>query len=114
MPFSTKNGAKFKARALQFCLEDDVNILRDEDWIVHLDEETLLSENAVSSTDLQCSTISSYRCAVFSTSVKMGSISSDRASSLMLTARSSTGSQLSRIRSGTLVDSVQSSTKHLI
>lgn len=27
---------------------DDVNILRDEDWIVHLDEETLLSENAVS------------------------------------------------------------------
>ncbi|KAH7731670.1 beta 1,4-mannosyltransferase egh [Aphelenchoides avenae] len=47
LSYSTKNGAKFKARALQFCLEDDVNILRDEDWIVHLDEETLLSENAV-------------------------------------------------------------------
>lgn len=47
--YCTKSGAKFKARALQYCLEDDVNILRDEDWIVHLDEETLLSTNAVCS-----------------------------------------------------------------
>lgn len=45
--YSTKTGAKFKARALQYCLEDDVNVLRDEDWICHLDEETLLSSNAV-------------------------------------------------------------------
>ncbi|KAE9551613.1 hypothetical protein FO519_005187 [Halicephalobus sp. NKZ332] len=46
--YQTKTGAKFKARALQFCLEDDVNVLREEDWIVHLDEETLLTTNAVS------------------------------------------------------------------
>ncbi|KAI1731818.1 glycosyl transferase family group 2 domain-containing protein [Ditylenchus destructor] len=45
--YRTKTGARFKARALQYCLEDDVNILRDEDWIVHLDEETLLSLNSV-------------------------------------------------------------------
>lgn len=36
-----------QARALQYCLEDDVNILGDDDWIVHLDEETILTENAV-------------------------------------------------------------------
>jgi len=45
--YTTKTGAKFKARALQYCLEDDVNILRDDDWVVHLDEETLLSANSV-------------------------------------------------------------------
>ena len=45
--FRTKTGALFKARALQYCLEDDVNFLRDEDFIVHLDEETLLSVNSV-------------------------------------------------------------------
>uniref|UniRef100_A0A914UII4 Glycosyltransferase 2-like domain-containing protein n=1 Tax=Plectus sambesii TaxID=2011161 RepID=A0A914UII4_9BILA len=45
--YRTKTGALFKARALQYCLEDDVNILTDEDWIVHLDEETLLTENSV-------------------------------------------------------------------
>ncbi|KAJ8953802.1 hypothetical protein NQ318_006649 [Aromia moschata] len=35
------------ARALQYCLEDKVNILSDNDWVVHLDEETLLTENSV-------------------------------------------------------------------
>ena len=45
--YRTKSGAKFKARALQYCLEDDVNILQDNDWIVHLDEETLLTHNAI-------------------------------------------------------------------
>lgn len=45
--YHTKSGALFKARALQYCLEDDVNILSDNDWIVHLDEETLLTENSV-------------------------------------------------------------------
>uniref|UniRef100_T1JBR4 Glycosyltransferase 2-like domain-containing protein n=1 Tax=Strigamia maritima TaxID=126957 RepID=T1JBR4_STRMM len=45
--YKTKSGALFKARALQYCLEDDVNILNDNDWIVHLDEETLLTENSV-------------------------------------------------------------------
>lgn len=45
--YRTKTGALFKARALQYCLEDSVNILADNDWIVHLDEETLLTENSV-------------------------------------------------------------------
>lgn len=45
--YKTKTGALFKSRALQYCLEDDVNILSDSDWIVHLDEETLLTENSV-------------------------------------------------------------------
>ncbi|KAI6241634.1 Glyco-trans-2-like domain-containing protein [Aphelenchoides fujianensis] len=45
--YSTKTGAKFKARALQYCLEDNVSDLRDDEWIVHLDEETLLSTNSV-------------------------------------------------------------------
>ena len=45
--YKTKSGALNKARALQFCLEEDNNILKDEDWIVHLDEETLLTEAAV-------------------------------------------------------------------
>lgn len=45
--YRTKTGALFKARALQYCLEDDVNLLGDTDWVVHLDEETLLTDNAV-------------------------------------------------------------------
>ncbi|XP_056648318.1 beta-1,4-mannosyltransferase egh [Diorhabda sublineata] len=45
--YRTKSGALFKARALQYCLEDKVNIFSDTDWIVHLDEETLLTENSV-------------------------------------------------------------------
>lgn len=45
--YHTKSGALFKARALQYCLEDNVNVLSDNDWIVHLDEETLLTENSV-------------------------------------------------------------------
>ncbi|XP_057671826.1 beta-1,4-mannosyltransferase egh [Diorhabda carinulata] len=45
--YRTKSGALFKARALQYCLEDEVNIFSDTDWIVHLDEETLLTENSV-------------------------------------------------------------------
>lgn len=45
--YKTKTGALFKSRALQYCLEDNVNILADTDWIVHLDEETLLTENSV-------------------------------------------------------------------
>ncbi|XP_023026805.2 egghead [Leptinotarsa decemlineata] len=45
--YRTKSGALFKARALQYCLEDKVNILSDNDWVVHLDEETLLTENSV-------------------------------------------------------------------
>lgn len=45
--YKTKTGALFKSRALQYCLEDNVNILADTDWIIHLDEETLLTENSV-------------------------------------------------------------------
>ena len=45
--YQTKTGALFKARALQYCLEPDVNILTDADWIVHLDEETILTENSI-------------------------------------------------------------------
>lgn len=45
--YRTKSGALFKARALQYCLEENVNVLGDNDWIVHLDEETLLTENSV-------------------------------------------------------------------
>lgn len=45
--YKTKTGALFKARALQYCLEDGVNELSDNDWIVHLDEETLLTPNCV-------------------------------------------------------------------
>jgi len=45
--YKTKSGALNKARALQFCLEEDKNFLNDEDWIVHLDEETLLTESSI-------------------------------------------------------------------
>lgn len=45
--YRTKSGALFKARALQYCLEEQTNILADNDWIVHLDEETLLTENSI-------------------------------------------------------------------
>lgn len=45
--YRTSSGALFKARALQYCLENSVNELADHDWIVHLDEETLMTENSV-------------------------------------------------------------------
>lgn len=45
--YETKSGARFKARALQYCLEEEVNRLQDTDWIVHLDEETLLTTNSI-------------------------------------------------------------------
>lgn len=45
--YKTKTGALFKSRALQYCLEDDVNMLNGTDWVVHLDEETLLTENSI-------------------------------------------------------------------
>lgn len=45
--YRTKSGALFKARSLQYCLENDVCALDDNDWIVHLDEETLLTEDCV-------------------------------------------------------------------
>lgn len=42
-----KSKALNKARALNYCLEDDVNLLGSDDWIIHLDEETLLTKDAV-------------------------------------------------------------------
>jgi len=45
--YATRSGAMFKARALQYALEDEVNTLKDTDWIVHLDEETILTEGSV-------------------------------------------------------------------
>lgn len=45
--YKTKTGALFKSRALQYCLEDNVNVLNPNDWVVHLDEETILTENSV-------------------------------------------------------------------
>ena len=45
--YVTSQGSLYKARALQYCLEEGVNILAQDDWIVHLDEETLVSPSAV-------------------------------------------------------------------
>ncbi|OWF41915.1 beta-1,4-mannosyltransferase egh-like [Mizuhopecten yessoensis] len=45
--YQSANGCLYKARALQYCLEDSVNVLSDNDWIIHLDEETLLTESCV-------------------------------------------------------------------
>jgi beta-1,4-mannosyltransferase len=45
--YKTKTGAMFKSRALQYCLEENVNVLNPNDWIVHLDEETILTDNCV-------------------------------------------------------------------
>ncbi|XP_053398334.1 beta-1,4-mannosyltransferase egh-like [Mercenaria mercenaria] len=45
--YNTPNGTLFKARALHYCLDKNVNILSRDDWIVHLDEETLLSETVL-------------------------------------------------------------------
>ena len=45
--YRTSSGAMFKARALQYCLEDDVNELDDDDYVLHLDEETLVTRDAM-------------------------------------------------------------------
>jgi beta-1,4-mannosyltransferase len=45
--YQTENGTMFKARNLQYCLEENVNILNPNDWIVHLDEDSNISENCV-------------------------------------------------------------------
>lgn len=45
--YETKTGAKFKARALQYAIEKDASRLDDEDWIVHLDEGSVLTKSAV-------------------------------------------------------------------
>ena len=45
--YRTKSGALYKSRALQYALEPEVNQMALDDYIVHLDEETLLTENSV-------------------------------------------------------------------
>ncbi|KAL3889654.1 hypothetical protein ACJMK2_001988 [Sinanodonta woodiana] len=45
--YATRNKSMFKARALQYCLQSEINILSDDDWLVHLDEETILTEGSV-------------------------------------------------------------------
>ena len=45
--YESQSGALYKARALQYCWEDDVSMIQDEDWIVHLDEETQLSPDSI-------------------------------------------------------------------
>lgn len=47
MDYHTKHGTMFKARALNYCLEPDVNKLSSNDWIVHLDEETMLTKDSL-------------------------------------------------------------------
>ena len=45
--YTSKNGSLNKARALQYCLEDGVNTLRESDWILHLDEETRFTTDSL-------------------------------------------------------------------
>lgn len=45
--YVTKKRTLFKARNLQYCLEDNVNTLKAGDWIVHLDEDTVLTDGSV-------------------------------------------------------------------
>ncbi|KAK3099639.1 hypothetical protein FSP39_007358 [Pinctada imbricata] len=45
--YRSSKGTMYKARALQYCLEDGINLLTDNDWIVHLDEETILTESSI-------------------------------------------------------------------
>jgi len=45
--YRTSTGALFKARALQHALDPGVNILKEGDYIIHLDEETLITKNVI-------------------------------------------------------------------
>ncbi|KAK3595735.1 hypothetical protein CHS0354_025359 [Potamilus streckersoni] len=45
--YTTSNNSLYKARALHYCLENKINMLSNDDWIVHLDEETILTEESV-------------------------------------------------------------------
>lgn len=45
--YKPRRGAMYKARALQYCLESDVNILSDDDYVVHLDEETIMTSDSI-------------------------------------------------------------------
>lgn len=45
--YKTPTGALFKARALQYALEPGTSSLMDHDYIVHLDEETIVTQNVI-------------------------------------------------------------------
>lgn len=45
--YQTSTGARFKARALQYALEDNVSTVKEGDYIIHLDEETILTQNSI-------------------------------------------------------------------
>lgn len=45
--YRSSTNCLYKSRALQYALEDGVNLLTDDDWIVHLDEETLLTQSSL-------------------------------------------------------------------
>ena len=45
--YKTSTGALNKSRALQYCWEDLVNLVSDDEWIIHLDEETLVTTESV-------------------------------------------------------------------
>lgn len=45
--YRTKNNTKYKARALHYAIEANVSRLEDEDFVVHLDEESLLTKSCV-------------------------------------------------------------------
>jgi egghead protein (zeste-white 4 protein) len=45
--YESSTKAKFKARALQYALEPGNSTVGDDDYIVHLDEETLITRNVV-------------------------------------------------------------------
>ena len=45
--YRSKLNTRKKARALQYCLEDGVNNLNNDDYVVHLDEETVLTPDSI-------------------------------------------------------------------
>jgi len=45
--YTTRAGTLNKARALQYCLEEGVNTLSGDDWLVHLDEETRITVDSM-------------------------------------------------------------------
>ena len=45
--YTTKTGAKFKARALQYAVEQNASNLDDNDLLVHLDEESRLTKSCI-------------------------------------------------------------------
>ena len=45
--YTTKTGAKYKARALQYAVEQNFSNLEDDDLVVHLDEESRLTKSSV-------------------------------------------------------------------